>query len=169
MGMEPAVQRDRLTKMKLAELMLEQEGRCGCYKLPELGGVYADYPVCGRKLDVREGITDEHCIPLSCGGTNDMSNRALLRTPCARFKTAEYDAWLIKHVRHMGGGKGGQQARRQRRKELTGSASSIPSRPPVPTKDGAKIQGGRRMQSANRWPAKGTQKIPPRANPWGRS
>ena len=173
MGMEPTQKRKPLTRRQFAELMLEQEGRCGCYKLPALGGVYADYPVCGRKLSVTEGIIDEHMLPREAGGSEDLSNRALLREPCAKWKTREPDNWLITHVRHNGGGRGSQQIKRERRKERTGSSSSIPARQDPWPQDrklhnGAKIQGGRRMKSANRWPAKGTQKIPSRANPWGR-
>ena len=168
MAAEPAEKRKPLTKMQFAQLMLDQEGRWGCHVLPGLHPVYADFPVCGRKLSVSEGIIDEHLWPLAAGGGNELSNRSLFRKPCAKHKTKEFDAWLIAKVTRQGGGRGSQQIERERRKERTGSAGSIPTRPMMKT-PGAKIQGGRRMETANRWPAKGTRTVPPHANPWGRT
>lgn len=63
-----------LTRRETIELAVRQGGRCGCG--------------CGEKLNaLTEGVTDEHVIPLARGGTNDLENRALWRTPCAIEKT----------------------------------------------------------------------------------
>lgn len=67
-----------LNRREVVELCLRQEGRCGCG--------------CGFKLDpMGEGITDEHRIALALGGTNDLVNRELWRTPCSKAKTAGKD------------------------------------------------------------------------------
>ena len=63
-----------LTRRETIELAVRQGGRCGC--------------PCREKLNaLTEGVTDEHVIPLAKGGTNDLSNRELWRTPCAIQKT----------------------------------------------------------------------------------
>lgn len=63
-----------LTRRETIELAVRQGGRCGC--------------PCREKLNaLTEGVTDEHVIPLAKGGTNDLSNRELWRTPCSIEKT----------------------------------------------------------------------------------
>lgn len=77
----PAVEietRRPLTRREVIELAVRQGGRCAC--------------PCGEKLDaLREGVTDEHRIALALGGSNDLENRELWRTPCAKAKTATLD------------------------------------------------------------------------------
>lgn len=101
--------RKPLTKKQRAELALRQDGLCGCG--------------CGVKLDhVREGLIDEHVIPLALGGTNDLSNRQLWRKPCATEKTKD-DFSRIAKAKRQSGAKG-QQARR-----AAGKTKPIPSKP----------------------------------------
>lgn len=100
--------RKPLTKKQRAELALRQDGLCGCG--------------CGVKLDhVREGLTDEHVIPLALGGSNDLSNRQLWRKPCATGKTKGDVSQIAKAKRQ--GRERGQQARR-----AAGKTKPIPSR-----------------------------------------
>lgn len=90
-----------LTRRETIELAVRQNGRCGCG--------------CGEKLDaLREGVTDEHVIALDHGGTNDLSNRSLWRTPCSRKKTAEQDAPATAKGRRLRG-ETGQRKRREAR------------------------------------------------------
>lgn len=80
MTREPVVIEPRrpLARREVIELAVRQGGRCAC--------------PCGQKLDaLREGCVDEHRIPLAIGGTNELSNRELWRTPCAKAKTAKKD------------------------------------------------------------------------------
>lgn len=94
--------RKNLTRAEFAQLMLDQDGLCGCG--------------CGVKMDaMREGIVDEHMIPLAAGGTNALPNRRLLRKPCAQRKTDEDDKPRIKKARHQAGGAGSQTAKRAKR------------------------------------------------------
>lgn len=80
--------RKPLTRREVIQLMLDQEGRCGCG--------------CGVKLEpMGEGVIDEHWIALELGGSNDLKNRYLLRKPCAATKTAEKDAPAIGKVRRI--------------------------------------------------------------------
>lgn len=67
--------RKPLTRRQTIQLMLDQEGRCGCG--------------CGVKLDpMGEGVIDEHVIPLEIReNANELANRALYRKPCAAKKT----------------------------------------------------------------------------------
>lgn len=66
--------RKPLTRRQYLQLCLDQEGKCGCG--------------CGVKLDaMREGVIDEHLIPLGLTGGNELTNRALYRKPCAAAKT----------------------------------------------------------------------------------
>jgi hypothetical protein len=67
--------RKPLTRRETIQLMLNQEGRCGCG--------------CGVKLDpMGEGVIDEHVIPLGIReNANELTNRALYRKPCAARKT----------------------------------------------------------------------------------
>lgn len=70
--------RKPLTRAQFGQLMIDQGGRCGCG--------------CGEKLQpMTERVIDEHRIPLAIGGTNDLENRELWRTPCAKAKTAKKD------------------------------------------------------------------------------
>jgi 5-methylcytosine-specific restriction endonuclease McrA len=70
--------RKPLTRKQKAELALRQDGKC---------------PVCGQKLGLKGtelvDVIDEHLVPLWSGGSNDLSNRALLCVPCAKVKTAK--------------------------------------------------------------------------------
>ena len=78
-----------LTRVEIITLAVEQNGRCGCG--------------CGEKLDaVREGVIDEHRIPLELTGANDLSNRALYRKPCAVKKTKDDHAAIAKCKRLAG-------------------------------------------------------------------
>ncbi len=91
-------QRRRLTRVEFAQLMLEQGGRCAA---------------CRRKLQAHL-IVDEHLTPLDLMGSNDLSNRALLCTTCARGKTDD-DLANIRHGRRVRG-ETGQKRRRANRK-----------------------------------------------------
>lgn len=78
-----------LTRIEIITLAVEQGGKCGCG--------------CGEKLDAaREGVIDEHRIPLELTGTNDLSNRALYRKPCAAEKTKADHAAIAKAKRLAG-------------------------------------------------------------------
>lgn len=82
--------RRKLTKMERLTITMRQHGYCGCG--------------CGVKLDeLREGVIDEHIIPLAMGqeDANDLKNRALYRRPCAAKKTAEQDAPAIAKVKRL--------------------------------------------------------------------
>lgn len=66
--------RKPLTRREIIELSVRQGGKCGCG--------------CGGRLNaLTEGVIDEHVLALNAGGTNDLSNRALWRKPCAVEKT----------------------------------------------------------------------------------
>jgi hypothetical protein len=78
--------------------MLSQEGRCAA---------------CSEKLRADQ-IIDEHLVPLDGGGANDMSNRALFCTGCAREKTIDDNAASI-HGRRVRG-EIGQKKRRELRR-----------------------------------------------------
>lgn len=66
--------RKPLTRREAIELSVRQGGKCGCG--------------CGGRLNaLTEGVIDEHVLALNAGGTNDLSNRALWRKPCATEKT----------------------------------------------------------------------------------
>ena len=68
--------RKPLTRREVIQLMLDQDGRCGCG--------------CGVKLQpMTEGVIDEHIIPLTIlENANELANRALYRKPCAAKKTS---------------------------------------------------------------------------------
>lgn len=68
--------RKPLTRREVIQLMLNQDGRCGCG--------------CGVKLQpMTEGVIDEHIIPLGIReNANELANRALYRKPCAAKKTS---------------------------------------------------------------------------------
>jgi hypothetical protein len=78
--------------------MLDQEGRC------------AD---CGERLRA-DGIIDEHLVPLDQGGTNDIDNRALYCTGCAKTKTKRDIAASARGRRVRG--ETGQRQRQARRR-----------------------------------------------------
>ena len=65
--------RKPLTRKQFAELLLRQNGRCGCS--------------CGKKLRA-DRIIDEHLVALDFLGGNDLSNRSLWDTDCSKAKTA---------------------------------------------------------------------------------
>lgn len=92
------VTRRRLSRVEFAQLMLDQDGRCAR---------------CRQKLRA-DLIVDEHLVPLDQLGTNDLSNRALLCTPCARAKT-EDDLAEIRHGRRLRGETGQKRTRAVRR------------------------------------------------------
>lgn len=87
-----ATKRRKLTPMEVIHLTMKQDGYCGCG--------------CGEKLDaLREGVIDEHLIPLAYGreDANDLPNRALYRKPCARRKTDEEDLPGIAQAKRRAG------------------------------------------------------------------
>lgn len=78
-----------LSRRQTIELAVRQNGRCGCG--------------CGVKLDaLKEGVIDEHIIPLELTGSNDLENRALFRKPCAAKKTTDDFAKIAKAKRLAG-------------------------------------------------------------------
>jgi hypothetical protein len=78
--------------------MLDQNGRCRA---------------CGEKLKADQ-IIDEHLTPLDQSGSNDMENRALFCTGCAREKTQ--DDWSTSLHNRKVRGEAGQKRRRQIRR-----------------------------------------------------
>jgi len=119
--------RKALTRVQLIQLILDQEGKCGCG--------------CGVKLDpVGEKVIDEHVIPRelsepgSQGERDDLSNRRLFRKPCASKKTTGDIAQIAKAKRQ--GGERGQRARLVKR-----GKGSIPARINAwPAKGSVKLQ-----------------------------
>lgn len=84
--------RKPLTKLQRAKLFAEHDGIC-C--------------ICKTKIDApREKWIDEHVIPLSRGGTNDMDNRGPAHERCATVKTKADKAGLAKdrrlYANHIG-------------------------------------------------------------------
>lgn len=116
--------RKPLSRRESLQLMLDQNGRCGCG--------------CGEKLQpMTEGVIDEHRVPLALGGSNDLANRHLFRKPCAAVKTHAGDQKRIAKAKRQSG-ETGQQARREKR-----GAGSVPKRVnPWPPK------GSRKLSSA---------------------
>lgn len=82
--------RKPLTRLQFAKLALQQEGRCGCG--------------CGAKLnfDKARQIVDEHLTPLFSGGSNQLENRALYTTACAKEKTRAEAPENARVRRHSG-------------------------------------------------------------------
>jgi hypothetical protein len=116
--------RKPLTRMQVIQLMLDQDGKCGCG--------------CGVKLNPRtEGVIDEHRVPLAQGGSNDLENRHLYRKPCAVKKTEGKDGDNSRTAKaKRQGGETGQYARREAR-----GGGSIPQRvDPWPPKGSRKLQ-----------------------------
>jgi 5-methylcytosine-specific restriction endonuclease McrA len=76
-----AIPRQRLSAEDRAQILKRQQHCCGgpCGK-SLVWQVVDDKPVYGP-------MVDEHLLPLALGGTNDLSNRALLCVPCANDKT----------------------------------------------------------------------------------
>lgn len=81
--------RKPLSRRESLQLMLDQNGRCGCG--------------CGVKLDpMGEGVVDEHVIPLEIReDANALDNRSLYRKPCARTKTDKKDAPAIAKIKRI--------------------------------------------------------------------
>lgn len=93
------VERKPLTKKQRAELLLAQNGLCGCG--------------CGVKVNhALEGSIDEHLNPLGLTGTNDMANRSIWRKPCSAAKTGG-DLGDIAEAKRRAG-ETGQYARRMK-------------------------------------------------------
>lgn len=122
--------RKPLTRREVIQLMLDQEGKCGCG--------------CGVKLNPRtEGVIDEHRVPLAMGGTNELSNRHLFRKPCAAAKTGKGgDLTIIAKAKRQGG-ETGQYARREAR----GGSSIKAHVDPWPAKGSQKFPPGQKIQS----------------------
>jgi hypothetical protein len=115
--------RKPLTRREALQLMLDQNGRCGCG--------------CGFKLQpLGEGVIDEHVTALGLLGSNDLSNRSLWRKPCAAAKTGKGgDQTRIAKAKRQAG-ETGQRARREKR-----GHGAIAQRPdPWPPKGSQKIQ-----------------------------
>ena len=91
------IPRRKLSRIEFAQLMLDQEGRCAA---------------CREKLRA-DLIVDEHLTALDHGGSNDLSNRALYCTACARAKT-EDDLADSLHGRRVRGEIGQKYRRRMR-------------------------------------------------------
>jgi hypothetical protein len=91
--------RKPLTRRETIQLMLDQEGRCGCG--------------CGVKLDpMGEGVIDEHVIPLGIReNANELANRALYRKPCAARKTPGDQSAIAKCKRLVARQEGTRRAR----------------------------------------------------------
>lgn len=87
----PAIEKRRpLTRAETIALAVQQNGKCGCG--------------CGGKLDaLREGVIEEHRVPLALGGSNDLDNRELWRKPCSAAKTAGKDAPAIAKAKRLAG------------------------------------------------------------------
>lgn len=114
----PIEPRRPLTRREVIELAVRQSGRCAC--------------PCGEKLDaLREGVTDEHRIALALGGTNDLTNRELWRTPCAKAKTAGKDAPAIAKAKRIAARIDGTRRARQ---PIPARADPWPKGRKLPTK-----------------------------------
>ena len=103
-----AEKRKPLSRREVIQLMLDQNGRCGCG--------------CGVKLDpMKEGVIDEHVTALELTGTNDLANRSLWRKPCSAAKTKLDQGVIAKAKRRAA--ESCQWARRQKM-----GGGSIPAR-----------------------------------------
>lgn len=91
------IRRKKLTRKAFAQLMLDQSGRCRA---------------CEAKLRP-DAIVDEHLVALDHGGSNDIENRALFCTGCAREKTLRNVSVSARWRRIRG--ETGQKSRRRRR------------------------------------------------------
>lgn len=132
MNREPVTieKRRPLTRREVMHLMVEQGGRCKC--------------PCGEKLQpMTEGVTDEHRIPLAMGGSNDLANRELWRTPCSKAKTAGKDQPAIAKVKRIEARENGT---RRERKPIPARANPWPPK--------GSHQWGRKRPTAEKpgWP-----------------
>lgn len=109
--------RKALTRKEYLHLAVEQLGRCGCG--------------CGVKLDaMKEGVRDEHRIPLAQGGSNALSNRELWRQPCSAAKDKRDAANTAKCKRLAGETcNGPKRAIPQRKNPWPAESRKMPSRP----------------------------------------
>lgn len=117
----PAVVIDKrkpLTRREVIQLMLDQNGRCGCG--------------CGVKLDpMGEGVIDEHVIPLEIReNANELSNRALYRKPCAAKKTPGDQSAIAKCKRIVAR----ENGTRRERKAIPSRPNAWPKGRKLPTK-----------------------------------
>ena len=124
------VPRRRLTRVEFAQLMLDQDGRCAA---------------CREKLRA-DLIVDEHLTPLDQLGTNDLSNRALYCTACARAKT-EGDQANIRHGRRVRGESGQKRTREKRRLKPWTQPRTFPTNRDGPLKRKMNGQVVRRSRS----------------------
>ena len=92
--------RKPLSKKQRAELLLLQNGYCGCGC-----GVKVNHPV--------EGSIDEHMRPLGLQGSNDLTNRQIWRKPCSDAKTYKIDLPTIRKAQAQAGERGSQTHRRE--------------------------------------------------------
>jgi hypothetical protein len=107
-----------LARREVIELAVRQSGRCAC--------------PCGEKLNaLTEGVTDEHRIALALGGTNDLANRELWRTPCAKAKTAKKDQPAIAKCNRIIARENGT---RRERKAIPSRPNAWPKGRKLPTK-----------------------------------
>ena len=111
------IPRRRLTRVEFAQLMLDQEGRCAA---------------CREKLRA-DLIVDEHLTPLDQLGTNDLTNRALYCTSCARAKT-DGDQADIRHGRRVRGETGQKRTRALRKLKPWTQAQTFPTNRDGPLK-----------------------------------
>lgn len=104
--------RKPLTRAQLAQLVLDQQGKCA---------------ECGSKLNFSKPrqVVDEHRVPLFSGGTNDTDNRELRCKPCATEKTIGEAPDRAK-VRRIEGGK--TQADKRAALKASGKYRPIKSR-----------------------------------------
>ena len=73
--------RKPLTPTQRLKLFEAHKGLCG---------------LCGAQIRAGEGWVDEHIIPLSLGGSNELNNRAPVHQNCAAAKTFGKDGDLAK-------------------------------------------------------------------------
>lgn len=112
--------RRALTRAEFGQLMIDQNGRCGCG--------------CGEKLQpMIERVIDEHRIALALGGTNDLANRELWRLPCAKAKTAEKDAPAIAKCKRIEARENGT---RRERKPIPSRAGGWPKGRKISSRNG---------------------------------
>ena len=91
-------------------------------------------------------LVDEHLTPLDQLGTNDLSNRALFCTTCAREKT-ERDQADIRHGRRVRGETGQKRTREQRRLKPWTKPPTFPTNRDGPLKRKMNGQVVRRSRS----------------------
>lgn len=105
--------RKPLSRREFAELILRQEGRCGCG--------------CGERLKADE-IVDEHLHALALGGGNELTNRSLWRKQCSQKKTDEIDKPASAKTKRLNGETSSQRTRRERNGPQIVSRNSLQSR-----------------------------------------